>query len=79
MPCLKDEYARGKAENAKNEVRDKGARKQGAKRTGTGGVACAPPVASLLSRALVALVFGVKRGGGGRGDSVAMWPSDRAG
>lgn len=24
MPCLKDEYAREKAENARNDVRDKG-------------------------------------------------------
>ncbi len=38
MPCLKDEYAKEKAENAKNKARGKGARRNGRSVRRTGGV-----------------------------------------
>ena len=49
MLCLNEEYARGKANNAKNDVRDKGARRQGGKgrsvrRTGAVALRALPPV-----------------------------------
>lgn len=71
MPCLNDEYAREKAENAKNEVRDKGARKQGAKRmakrtvNGGGCATCAPPVAHIFPCAGGFGVWGEARRGDG--------------
>ena len=82
MPCLKGEYAKGKATTRKTKL---GARGQGDKEARgdaygeRGALSVRSPCCFLCSHALVASGFRVRRGGGGRGGRVAMWPSDQAG